>query len=210
MPRTGTHSSKQAQLCNSPHRACVTAENARAAHRKHLGAFCRHSRRVDNKTLRNNALPTYPQVINTLFARFSTANTGQRSLVCRATKPSVECKQDFFALQTRLLCARRLEKPSKPPLRSAEKGWERAVAGSRLQVGAVKVFYFFSRVLQNPQAAGNIVNETLKTYLTNPYLHDYKSILVRLVKFVVKQISIMRFLSTTNFTNLTNNGLRNN
>ena len=186
MPRTGAHSSKQARPCNSPHCACVIAENARAAHRKHLGAFCRHSRYVDNKTLINNALPTYPQVINTLFARFSTANTGKRSLVCRATKPSLACKQGFFALQTRLLCARRLEKPSKPPLRSAEKGWERVVAGSRLQVGAVKVFYFFSRVLQNPQAAGNIVNETQKTHLTNPYLHYYISTFVRLVIFVVK------------------------
>lgn len=122
----------------------IIAENANIAHREKLGAFCWHSRSVDNKTLNYNVLPSYPQVINTLFTRFSTPNRRKRSLVCRATKPVLVCKQGLFASQTRLLCTHRLKKPRKSPLRSVEKGQERAAGGSGLQVGAVKVFYFIS------------------------------------------------------------------
>lgn len=147
----------------------IIAENANIAHCEKSGAFCFHSRIVDNKTLRHNVLPTYPQVINTLFTRFSTQNRRQRSLVYRATKPVLACKQDFLAVQQRLLCTCRIEKRAKNPLRSMKIGWERAAVGSGLQLGAVKVFYFFfSCVLLKPQAAGNIGDEMLERIFLIP------------------------------------------
>ncbi len=107
---TGSNQRKRQRSYAMPSGNRTIAENAHGTPCENPGAFCWHSQPVDNKTLRNNALPTYQQVINTLLTCFSTPNTGKRSLVCGATKHVLPAKQGFPAPQQRLVCTRRHEK----------------------------------------------------------------------------------------------------